>query len=113
LPLHNDAKVHASVLAFLLLGMELRGANQCGQGQGRKLWDLSGKALAERTIKPAFVIPSSLIAIEPFRYVSNNPPRFVGQRVWLALLAPLAVFFVIALGLSWAMTACWRRWKSN
>jgi len=64
-------------------------------------------------IKPIFVAPSSVIAILPFRYLWNNPPGFVGKNIWLALLTPLTVYFMVSLGLSWLMTVCWRLWKSG
>ena len=69
--------------------------------------------LAKPLIHPIFVLPSSLIAIAPFRYLWNNPPSFVGKNVWLAFFTPVIVFFVIALALSYLMTVCWRLWKSN
>jgi hypothetical protein len=69
--------------------------------------------MAKAPFEPVFVAPSSLIALWPFRYLWNNPPRFVGQSFWLALLTPVVVFFVVALGLASLMTACWRRWKSS
>ena len=69
--------------------------------------------LAKPLIRPIFILPSSLIAIAPFRYLWNNPPSFVGGNVWLAFLAPVIVYFVIALGLSYLMTVCWKLWKSN
>lgn len=64
-------------------------------------------------IDPVFVAPSSVIAIAPFRYLWNNPPRFVGTSFWLAFLTPVIVFFVVALSLSCLMTLAWRRWKSQ
>jgi len=68
-------------------------------------------ASAAFPINPILVAPSSIIAIVPFRNLWNNPPGFVGDHVWLALLTPIAAFFVVALGLSWVMTACLRAWQ--
>jgi hypothetical protein len=73
----------------------------------------SGAQLAKPLIQPIFVLPSSLIAIAPFRHLWNNPPSFVGENVWLAFFTPVIVFFVIALALSYLMTVCWRLWKSD
>lgn len=64
-------------------------------------------------IQPIFVLPSSLIAIVPFRYVWNNPPSFVGQRVWLAVFMAVVAFFIVDVVLSYAMTVCWGLWKSD
>jgi hypothetical protein len=69
--------------------------------------------LAKPPIEPIFVAPSSLIAIWPFRYLWNNPPPFVGERLWLALLTPFTVAFVVAFGLSYLMTVCWRFWNTH
>jgi len=69
--------------------------------------------LAKQFIEPLFVAPSSVIAIWPFRYLWNNPPHFVGTNIWLALLTPITVFFVVAFGLSYLMTLCWRLWKPD
>ncbi len=70
-------------------------------------------ALAKPFIQPIFFTPASLIALAPFRYLWNNPPRFVGQNIWLALLTPFVVSFVIAFALAYVMTVCWRLWKSD
>jgi hypothetical protein len=78
----------------------------------RRILRGKGKELAKPFIEPILVAPSSVIAIAPFRYLWNNPPGFVGQNLWLALLTPLAVYFVTALGLSYLMTLCLSRWKS-
>jgi hypothetical protein len=72
-----------------------------------------GSELVKPFIQPIFVLPGSIIAVAPFRYVWNNPPSFVGGNVWLALLTPVVVFFVVALGLSYLMTVGWRLWKSD
>jgi cytochrome c-type biogenesis protein CcmH/NrfG len=69
--------------------------------------------LAKPLIQPIFVLPSSLIAIAPFRYLWNHPPSFVGKNVGWAFFMPVIVFFVIALALSYLMTVCWSLWKSN
>jgi hypothetical protein len=77
------------------------------------IYFLRDMATSKSPIEPIFVAPSSLIALAPFRYLWNNPPGFVGRSLWLALLTPLAAFFVVALGISYLMTLCWRRWKSG
>jgi hypothetical protein len=64
-------------------------------------------------MQPIFVVPSSLIAIAPFRYLWNNPPSFAGKNVWLAFFTPGIVFFVISLVLSCLMAVCWRLWKPD
>jgi hypothetical protein len=69
--------------------------------------------LAKPIIEPIFIAPSSIIAIAPFRYLWNNPPGFVGKSIFLALLTPISVFFVVSLGLACAMTAGWRLWKAR
>jgi hypothetical protein len=69
--------------------------------------------VAKPPIEPIFVAPSSILAIAPFRYLWNNPPHFVRRNLWLALLTPIATFFVVAFGLSYLMTVSWRRWKSG
>jgi hypothetical protein len=69
--------------------------------------------LAKPFLQPLFVAPSSVIAIAPFRYLWNNPPSFVGQNIWLALLTPIAAFVIVAVSLTFLMSACWNRWKSN
>jgi hypothetical protein len=69
--------------------------------------------LGKPIIEPIFVAPSSLIAIAPFRYLWNNPPSFVGKSIFLALFAPISIFFVVSLGLSYAMTVGWRSWKAR
>jgi hypothetical protein len=69
--------------------------------------------MAKPFIRPIFVLPSAVIAIAPFRYLWNNPPSFVGGKVWLAFITPVIVYFVVTLGLSYLMTVCWKLWKSN
>jgi hypothetical protein len=83
-------------------------------GKARRFLDenqLTGTG--KRSPIPFFVCPSALIAIWPFRYFWNNPPQFVGNRVWLAILTALTVYFVVAIALTSLMTICWVRWKSN
>jgi hypothetical protein len=60
-----------------------------------------------------FMPAASLIALAPFRYLWNNPPHFVGQNIWLALLTPFVVAFVTAFALAYLMTVFWRLWKSD
>jgi heme/copper-type cytochrome/quinol oxidase subunit 2 len=62
---------------------------------------------------PYFGFVSSLIAIWPFRHLWNNPPQFVGNHVWLAILTALTVYFIVAFGLMGLMMICWIRWRSN
>jgi membrane protein implicated in regulation of membrane protease activity len=50
------------------------------------------------------------MAAAPFHYLWNNPPAFAAQNFWLALLTPVVVFFVLAIGLSCLLTVCWRLW---
>jgi hypothetical protein len=73
----------------------------------------NGNDLAKPIIEPVFAAPSSLIAIAPFLYLWNNPPSFIRNNFWLAFIVPVVVFFIIALGLSYLITVCWRLWKSN
>ena len=67
----------------------------------------------KRSPVPYFACGSSLIAIWPFRHLWNNPPQFVGNHAWLAILTALTVYFAVAIGLTGLMTICWIRWKSN
>jgi hypothetical protein len=97
-----------------------RERGQCSVGKvgridGRLILKASGERseLAKPFIQPIFVPAASLIALAPFRYLWNNPPRFVGKNFWLALFTPVVVYIVIALGLSYLMTVCWRLWKSD
>jgi hypothetical protein len=60
-----------------------------------------------------FFAPSSAIALEPFRYVWNNPPAFALKNIWLALLTPITVFFVISFSFAYLMTLSWQWWKSR
>jgi hypothetical protein len=69
--------------------------------------------LAKPFIHPVFILPSSLIALGPFRYLWNNPPSFVGKSFWLAFFTPVVVSIVIAFASSYLMTLCWRLWKSD
>lgn len=69
--------------------------------------------MAKPIIEPLFFAPSSLIALAPFRYLWNNPPSFVGKSIFLALLTPISVFFVVSFGLAYAITVCWRLWKER
>ncbi len=62
---------------------------------------------------PYFACLSSVIAIWPFRYFWNNPPRFVGNHAWLAILTALTVDFIVAIALTALMMICWIKWKSN
>lgn len=69
----------------------------------------------ERSLAPLpyFSFASALIAIWPFRYVWNNPPRFVGNHAWLAVLTAITVYFIVAIGLMSLMMICWNWWRSN
>ncbi|HVI05794.1 MAG TPA: hypothetical protein VM711_06845 [Sphingomicrobium sp.] len=67
--------------------------------------------MAKLEIKPIFVALSSVIILEPFRYVWNNVPSSLAGHIGLVLFALFAGFVVIAVGLAWIMTACWRLWK--
>ena len=69
----------------------------------------------ERSLAPLpyFACAAGLIAIWPFRYLWNNPPRFVGNHAWLAVFTSITVFFIVAIGLTGVMTICWVRWRSN
>lgn len=69
--------------------------------------------MAKRRIEPFLIFPCSMIALVPFRYLWNNPPSFVGQNLWLALLTPITAFVVVDLGLWYVAMLCWRRWKSS
>jgi hypothetical protein len=82
------------------------GSNPSGRAHSEK-----GNALAKPQIEPLFAIPSSMIVLGPFRYVWNNLPRSAGGHVTLVVFALIAGFVVIAVGLSWLMTACWRLWR--
>lgn len=62
---------------------------------------------------PYFACASSLIAIWPFRYLWNNPPHFVGNHVWLAILTSISVYFIVVIGLTRLMRFCWSRWASR
>lgn len=70
---------------------------------------------AKRSISalPYFVCASSLIAFWPFRYLWNNPPRFVGNNVWLAIFTAFTADLIVATVLTYVMMFCWSRWKSN
>jgi hypothetical protein len=67
----------------------------------------------KRSPIPYFVFPSALIAIWPFRYLWNNPPQFVGNHVWLAIVTALVVYFAVVIALTSLMTICWVWWQSN
>ena len=69
--------------------------------------------MAKPVIQPLWVFPASLIAFAPFRYVWNNLPRSAGEHVTLILIAMVAGYFIIAMTLSWILTACWRLWKPD
>jgi len=71
--------------------------------------------MARLEIKPIFVTLSSVIILEPFRYVWNNLPSSLGEHIsiTLVLFALIAGFVVLALCLSWIMTVCWKLWKPN
>lgn len=68
---------------------------------------------AKRSISalPYFVFASALIALWPFRYLWNNPPRFVGHNAWLAIFTAITVDFIVAIGLTGLMMICWNRWR--
>ena len=101
--------------------MTVAGAEERGQCTKTKRIDSGlilkapgqGELLARPFIQPMFMPAASLIALAPFRYLWNNPPRFVGQNIWLALLTPFVVAFVTAFALAYLMTVCWRLWKSD
>jgi hypothetical protein len=63
-----------------------------------------------RSPLPYFGGASGLIAFWPFRYLWNNPPRFVGNHVWLAIFTAITVYFVLTIALMCLMTLCWGRW---
>ncbi|HEV2272022.1 MAG TPA: hypothetical protein VGR92_21430 [Steroidobacteraceae bacterium] len=69
--------------------------------------------MAKLEIKPIFVTLSSVIILEPFRYVWNNLPSSLGEHIGLVLSALIAGFVVIALCLSWIMTVCWKLWRPD
>lgn len=60
-----------------------------------------------------FAVLSSVIIVEPFRYVWNNLPSSLGEHIGLVLFALIAGFAVTALILSWIMTVCWRLLKAT
>jgi membrane protein implicated in regulation of membrane protease activity len=66
--------------------------------------------LAKPLIQPIFILPSSVMAAAPFHYLWNHPLAFAAQNFWLALLTPVVVFFVLAIGLACLMTVVWRLW---
>jgi hypothetical protein len=68
----------------------------------------------ERSIAPLhyFACASGLIAIWPFRYLWNNPPRFVGNHAWLAVFFSITVYLIVVIVLTGLMTICWS-WRRS
>jgi hypothetical protein len=56
-----------------------------------------------------FACASSLIALWPFRYLWNNPPRFAASHAWSVVLTAFTAYFLVVIGLTALMTICWRR----
>ncbi len=69
--------------------------------------------MAKPLILPIFVAPSALIALAPFRHLSEQPPEFCRGSFWLAFLTPVTVDFVVTFALSYLMTVRWRLWKAD